>query len=280
MEAKARTLGIGNTIHYMFPQNGFLNDSDLAKAAKLTPRLDELMVADLHVGGGGAVEQATALFARHPDFKMGAVNAETNAGTHTFDRAMSEASDLNDWFNAGIVSADAANRLHFRAASFCMGDATDFDAWDQGISFFLPNATWLQPPGYVHMMIDQTWQPNALNVSATASGNPIPATTLYSAQKSNDGTTLVLRYVNFASATIPAPATKVTVHLKAKDGSAVQTTGTATVWTLESLDASAANPPGDPTRISPKKSTLASFADGTILDVPSNAYVIVEAALA
>jgi hypothetical protein len=51
---------------------------------------------------------------------------------------MSEASDLNDWFNAGIVSADAANRLHFRAASFCMGDATDFDAWDQGICSVVP----------------------------------------------------------------------------------------------------------------------------------------------
>ena len=75
MEAKARALGIGNTIHYMFPQNGFLNDTDLAKAAKLTPRVDELMVADLHVGAGGAVEQATALFAKHPDFKMGAVRA-------------------------------------------------------------------------------------------------------------------------------------------------------------------------------------------------------------
>jgi hypothetical protein len=75
MEAKARTLGIGNTIHYMFPQNGFLNDTDLAKAAKLSPRVDELMVADLHVGAGGAVEQATALFAKHPDFKMGAVRA-------------------------------------------------------------------------------------------------------------------------------------------------------------------------------------------------------------
>jgi hypothetical protein len=131
MEAKARTLGIGNTIHYMFPQNGFLNATDIAKASQLSPRVDELMVADLHVGGGGAVEQAISLFAAHPGFKMGAVNAETNAGTHTFDRGMSEASDLNDWFNAGIVSADAANRLHFRAASFCMGDATDFDSWDQ-----------------------------------------------------------------------------------------------------------------------------------------------------
>lgn len=73
------------------------------------------------------------------------MNAETNAGTHTFDRAMSEASDLNDWFNSDLVNADPAKaRLHFRAASFCMGDATDFDSWDQGISFFLPNATWLQ----------------------------------------------------------------------------------------------------------------------------------------
>ena len=52
---------------------------------------------------------------------------------------------LNDWFNSKLVNADPAKaRLHFRAASFCMGDATDFDSWDQGISFFLPNATWLQ----------------------------------------------------------------------------------------------------------------------------------------
>jgi hypothetical protein len=90
MEAKARSLGIGKTIHYMFPQNGFLKPEDIAKASQLSPRVDEQMVADLHVGGGGAVEQATALFAKHPTFKLGAVNAETNAGTHTFDRAMSE----------------------------------------------------------------------------------------------------------------------------------------------------------------------------------------------
>ena len=37
------------------------------------------MVADLHVGGGGAVQQARALFAQNPEFKMGAVNAETGA---------------------------------------------------------------------------------------------------------------------------------------------------------------------------------------------------------
>ena len=137
-----------------------------------------------------------------------------------------------------------------------------------------------QPPGYVHQMIDQTWAPSALNVSAKAGEALIPATTLYSAQKSTDGKTLVLRYVNFASASAPTPATKVTVHLKGKDGSAVETSGSATVWTLQSSDGLGANPPGNPTMISPKKSTLASFGDGTVLDVPSNAYVIVQAALA
>ena len=54
MEAKARELGIGKTIHYMFPQNNFLSDADIAKASALSPRIDEQMVADLHVGGNHA----------------------------------------------------------------------------------------------------------------------------------------------------------------------------------------------------------------------------------
>ena len=40
----------------------------------------------------------------------------------------------------GLKSA----RKRLPQASFCMGDATDFDAWDQGISFFLNNMTWLR----------------------------------------------------------------------------------------------------------------------------------------
>ena len=47
---------------------------------------------------------------------MGAVNAETNAGIHTMTRAMSEATDLNDWFNCWETQC---TRLHFRTASFC-----------------------------------------------------------------------------------------------------------------------------------------------------------------
>jgi hypothetical protein len=34
--------------------------------------------------------------------------------------------------------------LYARTASFCLGTSNNFDAWDQGIAFFLPNMTWLQ----------------------------------------------------------------------------------------------------------------------------------------
>ena len=38
---------------------------------------------------------------------------------------------------------------------------------DQGLIFFLPNATWLQPPAWAHAMITETWQPHALPIEVT-----------------------------------------------------------------------------------------------------------------
>ena len=173
---------------------------------------------------------------------------------------MSEAADLNDWFNAQIASADASNRLHFRAASFCMAASNDFDDWDQGMSFFLPNASFLQPPGLVHMLIDQTWQPNALQVDVPsgvwngAEPELHPANSLFSAQKSVDGKTLVLRYVNFHQSGAPlAPATTLKVHLT---GSMAEAKFSAAImWSLASEDPERANTPGQPTRVAPEKST-------------------------
>ena len=38
--------------------------------------------------------------------------------------------------------------------------------WLQGLSFFLPDEVWLQPPGYVHRIISNlTWLPQAIVVS-------------------------------------------------------------------------------------------------------------------
>ena len=64
----------------------------------------------------------------YPNYTMGAVNAETNAGTHTMTRAMSEATDINDWFNC---AEKQCSRLHFRTASFCDERSGHFDAFDQ-----------------------------------------------------------------------------------------------------------------------------------------------------
>ena len=77
---------------------------------------------------------------------MGAVNAETNDGSHTMLRAAKEAADLNAWFNCDEASGGTGfcQRLKFRTASFCNERSGHFDAFDQGISFFLPNMTWIQ----------------------------------------------------------------------------------------------------------------------------------------
>ena len=200
---------------------------------------------------------------------------------------MSEAADLNDWFNAQIASADASNRLHFRAASFCMAASNDFDKWDHGMSFFLPNASFLQPPCLIHMLINQTWQPNALKVDVPsgvwngAQPELHPANSLFSSQKSDDGKTLALRYmyVNFHQLGAPlAPATALKVHLT---GSMAEAKFSAAImWSLASEDPERANTPGQPTRVAPEKSTLPAFGNGAVLQIPANSYVIIVATLA
>ena len=286
MEAKAHELGVGNTLFYMFPQKTFLNSSDIKKAAALTPRVDDRMVADIHSAKVGGVELAEKLFTNanitRAGLKIGAVNAETNANFGSFRRAVSEACDLNDWFNSEMVSTNAiSNRLHFRAASFCMASSNGFDNWDQGISFFLPNMTFLQPAGYVHQIIDQTWQPSALKVDVPP-GNwgaqmQNSNASVISAQRSADGKTLVLRFVNavLSSDTAIAPPTTLTVHLKGS--MAALNFSSATMWTLSSLDSLAANTPGQPTLIAPEKTTLPSFGDGAVLHLLANSYVVVVA---
>lgn len=295
MEAKACELGIGKTLYYLFPSNNFLNDTDIRKAAVLQPRLDSQLLADVHIGDGGAVATAETLFSSKniskAGLEIGAGNAETNDNMHTFVRAMTEAADLNSWFNAEIAAAAGANkRLHFRTASFCTASSNGFDNFDQGLSFFLPNATWLQPPGVVHSMIDQTWQPNALRVDVPNPPSGVWASQLrqsgntsddsvFSAQKSDDGKTLVLRFVNthyrLAS---PAPATTLKVHLTG--GMADASFSSTTMWILSSADPQAVNTAGQPMRVAPERSVLNSFGDGSVLKIPSNSYVIIVATLA
>jgi hypothetical protein len=100
---------------YMNPNNAhWLKPEDAAKVEAIGIKYHAVM--DIHLGGGGGVEMAENMFNLYPNYTMGAVNAETNAGIHTMIRAMSEATDLNDWMNCWEPEC---RRLHFRTASFC-----------------------------------------------------------------------------------------------------------------------------------------------------------------
>ena len=113
-------------------------------------------------------------------------------------RALTEGRDLNLFFRYGNPA------LQGRAASFCMERSgyNEGFANDQGLSFFLPNMTWLQPPGYVHAMIHESWQPLAVNFSLSpgcaASGINVSAGDI-SAAANADGSAASVRIVNQGS---------------------------------------------------------------------------------
>ncbi len=184
MEARAAAIGKPSFFNYIFPSNLGLNATDIARANDAGLDASRLL-ADLHVGYGGAVEQAQAEFSSHADFAEGAVNLETNAATHTMKRALAEASDINDFLNAD------SSRIKIRTASFCTARSGYFDGFDQGLIFFSPSQTWLQPPAWTHAMVADSWQDSVLNVSfGRALGQSAAA------QLASDSRTLVVRYVN------------------------------------------------------------------------------------
>ena len=135
MEAKATELGMPKTLYYLFPENSYLNATDLAKAEALG--LGEHLVVDLHVGATGAPAAAAQFFTTTTS-TASAINCEVNARIHTMHRALTEAIDMNDFFNfpatavpAGsvggeelLIDASAAKQtsglLIGRMASFCM----------------------------------------------------------------------------------------------------------------------------------------------------------------
>ena len=98
MEERATALGMPSELYYLWPSNGpYLNATDLAKAEALG--LGEHLVIDVHSLATGATALAEKLFAGPPKTTAAAINCETNAQLHTMARAMTEAVDLNSFFN-------------------------------------------------------------------------------------------------------------------------------------------------------------------------------------
>jgi len=266
MEERAKSLGPHvPQLHYMFPADNHNLDTPEAQAkAKAAGLPIERLMPDVHVGAGGAVEAAAALFAKAgPGFPMSAINCETNAGSHDLLRALNEAADLIDWFTADTATTD---RLYARAVSFCTGGSSQFDSWDQGISFFLANMTWLQPPGHVHTMIKDSWADTTLGFSHAGA---LPGNLTFSAQRA--GGSLVLRAVNKGQAPL-----SLTVAMEA--GACLHVSGSgcgateATVSTLSGTDLKGDNSPKDVDAIAPKASKVAVGAGGKSLSLTLPGY--------
>ena len=144
--------------------------------------------------------EAEAGFAKAAAYPIIAGNFETNAdypahpgGMHGMTRALLEAADTNVWLS---TPAAVVGRLVARTASFCNSAASNFDSFDQALSFFGGGATWLQPPGWVHAMNAATRADQALAVSGDAGGLSV------SAQRTRAGDRLFVRLVNAGAAAV------------------------------------------------------------------------------
>jgi len=290
MHARAISLGDGvPRLSFVVPQNSGLSAAD-AQAA-IDAGLDPAQVlTDVHVGASGGVQAAKHLIDNPPvpGFNAGVANLETNAGTHDHKRGLDEASDLIEWLE---VQADAAlaRRLYGRTASFCTGSASQFDQWRQGIAFFLPNMTWLQPPGHVHAMFASSPAPTLLDSAlepahapATAEGTPRGATAAASPSGASplravsmltaDAASLVVYVVN------PSNASQ-TLSVQVSGG-ALDSSAPVRLSVLSSDDLAGFNTPAQPEKIAPVAAIAAASASGVTIPLPAYSFVAAVATLA
>lgn len=171
---------------------------------------------------------------------------------------MTEAADLQEWFNYGGAQGEDASRLLARTASFCTERSGHYDAFDQGLSFFLPNVTWLQPPGYVHQMVRDALAPQAVGVASTPQ---YPA----SAQLSDAGDALTIQIVNDRPS-----AGVVTFRVTSFSPS-----GAANVTTLNGTDLNAGNTPAAPTAMAPSSATAAWAGGALTLTLPGFSFTTI-----
>ena len=215
-------VGMGGRFVYLWPTGGkapFVppNSTDTRKIDALG--MSDQLAIDLHPGGAFEGLNNTEEVLSTPAFEgwAGAMVLETNCGDHTIRRMLIEAQDLNRF-----ASYDRPQMLG-RAASFCSERSgyNEGQANDQGITFFLPNMTWMQPPAHVHAMNAKAAQPRALSLTTAGplcdaglvldarsggyANNSYPpsgtrgaggASGAVSAQVSDDGSRLVVRLVN------------------------------------------------------------------------------------
>jgi len=118
---------------------------------------------------------------------------EFNTNSHGQRRALGNALAINAIERNGrIPIAISANGLQ--------PDGQNDNGWDQGLLFFNPAKTWLQPPGHVTRMISQHFQPRLVQCEVSPVKQPLDI----NAKLSDDGGTLVMQVVNASAQQVEA----------------------------------------------------------------------------
>ena len=283
MEARAKQLGLPpKTLKYLWPQGpgDSPGRSDFAPTAADSKAINALglgtnVMSDIHGPALGGVAKAEQVFAEAATAKWGAMNLETNCGDHTMHRALTEGRDLNLFFRY------ANPALQGRAASFCMersGYNSGF-ANDQGLIFYLPNTTWLQPPAHVHAMITESWQPHSANFTLGSGCSSLNVSAGdVSAAVSADGQAASVRIVNEGAAPLTVKvsiggdraAAAAAVNVSVLEGSACAKTPT---FPYQSEHKRCANTPGEPDLFAP---TPWHVVEGGSLTVPGYSFAVAQ----
>ena len=110
---------------------------------------------------------------------------ELNANNHSQRRALANALAIN--------AIEQDGRLPIACSANCLQpDGQNDNGWDQGLLFLNPDHVWLQPPGYVTLMISRNYQPLLVKSEVKSPGDVLDA----SVKRSEDNKTVVLQVVN------------------------------------------------------------------------------------
>ena len=118
---------------------------------------------------------------------------ELNAENHDQRRALANALAIQTFERDGRTPV-------VTSANCLQPDGQNDNGWDQGLLFLNPSQTWLQPPGYVTRMISRNYQPFLVRSDAQSPDDVLNV----SAQRSDDGKTLVLQVVNLGDKPVSA----------------------------------------------------------------------------
>ena len=140
--------------------------------------------------------------------------------------------------------------------------------FDQGLSFFLPDQVWLQPPGHVHAMIKATWGDQGLAV-AYGDGRtpPMPGAAapgiVLTAQASSSTGDVFIRIANNEGTAQNVTITLVGASFKPQ----------VTSWTLAAPTTSGSNSPSAPNTVAPQQGSF-TYTPGAPVAVPAYSFSV------